>query len=123
MGEDTKSILHNINDNVTVKEASDEKSRDMMEEYGYYYSAFPTKQISGSDKELTLPMQRGFTVDPMTVYKIWYGPNLRRRNVENNIGEICVSLTVDVHQHPISWLEAEREETIDDGVPNTFDYN
>merc|ERR1712129_35658 len=123
MLEKSEGVLHSVNENVTVKEASDEKARDVLEEYEYYYSMYSSKGISGSDNTLTLPLQRGFTVDPMATYKIWYGPNLRRRDVEENAGESCVSLTVDIHEHPVSWLEAEREETIDDGASESFDYN
>eukprot|EP01083_Nonionella_stella_P015967 44651_1 len=94
-----------------------------IDQYEYYYSRFKTKRLSSNDEVLILPTQRGFVVDPSATYKIWYGENLRRINVENNIGESCVRLTIDVHDHPLSWLENEKEETIDDDVTEQLDYN
>merc|ERR1719410_2020191 len=51
MLEDAESVLFNVNENVTVQEASDEKGRDVLSEYEFYFSRFPTKQLSANDGE------------------------------------------------------------------------
>ena len=121
-----ESIVFSINQNTTITNGDNDNkanNRDIDNEYEYYYSKFIEQQLSANDDKLTLPLQRGFTVDPSATYKIWYGENLRRINIENNIGESCVSLTIDAHQHPLSWLENEKQELIDDGAEDKLDYN
>jgi len=94
-----------------------------LENFEFYRSQYPHIQMDADDTRLVLPLQRGFVVDPSATYKIWYGENLRNEDIENNIGESCVEITVELHEHPKSWLDDEVMEYIDDGSGDAFDYN
>jgi len=116
--------------NTTIETVEGKAERQMQEAinrglatFEFYRSQYPNIEMSADDDTLVLPTQRGFVVDPSATYKIWYGENLRRVHFDDNIGQSCVSLTVELHQHPTSWLDDEVMEYIDDGSSTALDYN
>jgi len=124
--EPEKSTVITVEDRI-VEGRGGQKGDEVLtrgfDEFEYYYSLFSRSTMSANQKQLVLPTQRGFVVDRTATYKIWYGENLRRFNFEDNIGHSCVKMTVDLHDHPMSWLEDERNEVIDDESNSQLDYN
>ena len=96
-------------------------TQEVESAYNYYYPRYQYS-ITGNSQQITIPTPRGFTLNSLSTYKLMYGPKLRNNDIIGE-GQVCFNFTIDGHDHPLSWIQAEQESNIDNGRQNSFDYN